>query len=68
MIVPVLSRTMVFIFLVFSRIAAFLIRSDMLAPFPVATIIATGVAKPNAQGQAITITVIANLNDNSNSL
>ncbi len=35
------------------------------APFPVPTIIATGVARPKAQGQLITSTLIAQLNANS---
>ena len=36
------------------------------APFPVATIIAVGVARPKAHGQATTSTEIPNCNANSN--
>ena len=64
-IVPVLSRTIVLIRCAFSRISAFFINKPFSAPFPVPTIIATGVASPNAQGQAITKTDIAKLNANS---
>ena len=37
----------------------------MDAPFPVPTIMATGVAKPSAQGQEITNTQIAAVRENS---
>ena len=58
-IVPVLSRITVLIECVFSKISAFLINNPFLAATPVDTIIATGVASPNAQGQLITKTDIA---------
>ena len=64
-IVPVLSKTTVFIWCAFSKISAFLINKPFSAPFPVPHIMATGVAKPKAHGQAITTTVIAKLNDSS---
>ena len=57
-IVPVLSRITVLIECVFSSISAFLINKPFLAATPVDTIMATGVAKPKAQGQAITKTDI----------
>jgi hypothetical protein len=39
-------------------VVAFLNKTPFLAPFPDPTIIATGVASPNAQGQEITNTAI----------
>src|ERR1039458_7217831 len=56
--VPVLSNTTVLILKADSRLEAFFIRIPFEAPNPVPTIIAVGVANPNAQGQAITITAI----------
>ena len=58
-IVPVLSNTTVDILPVLSKISAFFIINPSCAPLPVDTIMATGVARPKAQGHAITITVIA---------
>ena len=57
--VPVLSKTIVSIFCRFSKAGASLNNIPRFAPTPVATIIATGVAKPNAHGQEITKTAIA---------
>ena len=60
-IVPVLSRIIVSIFWAISKLWASLIKIPFSAPFPMPTIMAVGVAKPNAQGQAIINTVtIAN--------
>ena len=59
--VPVLSSTTISIFLLNSKLKASLIRMPSSAPLPIPTIIAVGVASPNAHGQAITNTVtIAN--------
>ena len=57
-IVPVLSKTTVFKFCVLSKASPLLIRIPFSAPLPVPTIIAVGVAKPKAHGQAITNTDI----------
>ncbi len=57
--VPVLSKTTVSISLADCRASPDLIRMPPLAPTPVPTIIATGVARPSAQGQEITSTAIA---------
>ncbi len=56
--VPVLSRQTISVFPAISRLSAVLNRIPFLAPFPLPTIIATGVAKPSAQGQLITRTDI----------
>ena len=53
--VPVLSKNITSNFPTFSRISPPLTSTPNSAPLPVPTIIAVGVAKPNAQGQAITI-------------
>ena len=58
-IVPVLSKTIVSTLCNVSRLWADLIKIPWLAALPVPTIIATGVAKPKAQGQEITNTLIA---------
>ena len=58
-IVPVLSKTIAVKLLAASRISPFLIKIPFLAPRPVPTIKAVGVANPKAQGQAITITETA---------
>ena len=58
-IVPVLSSTMVSMECRVSRLSADFIRMPYSAAFPVPTIIATGVARPRAQGQEITSTAIA---------
>ncbi len=55
-IVPVLSNTTVWIFCVISNASPLLIKMPFSAPLPVPTIIAVGVAKPNAHGQAMTKT------------
>ena len=60
-IVPVLSITTVFTSLTSSRTSPFLIKIPILAPRPVPTIKAVGVAKPKAQGQAITTTETAKI-------
>ena len=52
-IVPVLSKTMASTSCKVSKASADLIKIPWLAPLPVPTIIATGVAKPSAQGQEI---------------
>ncbi len=56
---PVLSSTTVLHFPQSSSASAFLKSIPCVAPTPLATIIATGVASPNAQGQLITNTDIA---------
>ena len=58
MIVPVLSNTTVWILCVVSKAAPLLIKTPFSAPLPVPTMIAVGVAKPSAHGQAITSTEI----------
>src|SRR3989338_5628788 len=55
-IVPVLSTTTVLTLWSFSSVAASLIKIPSLAPLPTPTIIAVGVARPKAHGQAITRT------------
>ena len=65
-IVPVLSKTTVFIKCVFSKTSASFTNNPFLAATPVDTIIATGVASPSAQGQAITSTETPILNASSN--
>ena len=57
-IVPVLSKTIVLIWCAVSNASPPFIRTPCSAPFPVPTIIAVGVASPNAQGHAITSTAI----------
>ena len=57
--VPVLSNIMVFILWALSRCSPDLMSIPFSAPLPVPTIIAVGVAKPKAQGQAITSTATA---------
>ena len=63
--VPVLSITTVSIRCAVSSASPDLIRTPFPAPLPVPTIIATGVARPSAQGQEITSTEIAIENANS---
>ena len=58
--VPVLSITTVSIRAEVSSAVAFLNRIPRLAPSPVPTMIAVGVARPSASGQVMTTTVIAN--------
>ena len=55
--VPVLSNMITLMFFACSRLSASLIRIPFSAPLPTPTIIAVGVANPNAHGQAITNTV-----------
>ena len=57
--VPVLSMTTVWIRADVSSADAFLNRMPRSAPRPVPTMIAVGVASPNASGQVMTTTVIA---------
>ena len=64
-IVPVLSNTIVSIWWVTSKASPPLINTPYSAPFPVPTIIAVGVASPNAHGQAITKTEINIVNANT---
>ena len=63
--VPVLSNTTVLILWAVSKACPDLIKMPCSAPLPVPTIIATGVASPNAQGQEITNTLMAQLSANS---
>ena len=60
--VPVLSKIMVLTSFTFSRTSPFLIKIPILAPRPVPTINAVGVAKPRAHGHAITTTETAKIN------
>ena len=64
-IVPVLSSTIVSALCKTSSASADFISIPFSAAFPVPTIIATGVAKPSAQGHDITRTAIAFDNANS---
>ena len=57
--VPVLSRATICIFPVSSRETAVLNMMPFLAPIPLPTMMATGVASPRAQGQLMTSTEIA---------
>ena len=54
--VPVLSSTTVLTVCRVSRASADLIRMPFSAPLPVPTMMATGVARPRAQGQEMTRT------------
>ena len=63
--VPVLSSKIVSTLWRFSKLSAFLNKSPNWALFPVATIIAIGVASPKAHGQEITKTEIAKFKENS---
>ena len=56
--VPVLSRATICVFPVSSRDMAVLNKMPFLAPSPLPTMMATGVARPRAQGQLITSTDI----------
>ena len=55
-IVPVLSKTTIFTWLASSNASPLLRRIPFSAPLPVPTMIAVGVASPNAHGQAMTRT------------
>ena len=57
--VPVLSSTTTLVLQAVSSASADLTRIPWLAPRPVPTITAVGVARPSAQGQLITSTVMA---------
>ena len=63
--VPVLSSTAILTLPVFSSEEAVLKRIPFFAPTPLPTIIATGVARPRAQGQLMTSTEIALASENS---
>ena len=67
--VPVLSRTIVLSFAAFSSASLLLKSMPFSAPFPVPAIMAVGVARPKAQGHAITrtatILIIAGTNSPS---
>lgn len=62
--VPVLSKTIVSIFVIFSNISAPFIKIPWEAARPVPTITAVGVANPKAHGQAITRVEIPKSNAN----
>ena len=62
--VPVLSKTTTFIFSIFYKISAFLIKMPNEAASPVPTITAVGVARPSAQGHAMTRVEIPKSNAN----
>jgi hypothetical protein len=57
-IVPVLSKIMIFDFLSLSNHSAFFARIPFFAPCHTHVMIAIGVARPSPQGQAITSTPI----------
>ena len=54
--VPVLSKTMASILYAVSSASPLLIRMPFSAPLPVPTMMAVGVARPSAHGQAMTST------------
>jgi hypothetical protein len=64
--VPVLSKMTIVILLIRSSTSPPLINTPKVAAIPVPTITAVGVAKPNAQGQAITRVEIPKLKANTN--
>jgi len=66
--VPVLSKTTIVMFLIRSRISPPFIRTPKPAAMPVPTITAVGVARPRAQGQAITRVDMPKLKANTNLL
>jgi hypothetical protein len=63
--VPVLSKTTTVSRVAFSSAAAFLNKMPFIAPSPVPTMMAIGVARPSASGQAMTKTVIVSVSANS---
>ncbi len=63
--VPVLSKTITSSLTASSRAAAFLISTPCRAPSPVPTMMAMGVARPSASGQAMTKTVMVRVRANS---
>src|SRR5690606_39619290 len=64
--VPVLSVITTLVFCKSSNASAFLIRIPYSAPLPMPIDIETGVAKPNAHGQAIINTAMAFCKPNNN--
>src|SRR3989344_4582493 len=64
--VPVLSKTIVLILQACSSGSPPLTKIPFSAPLPVPTIMAVGVAKPKAHGQAITITAVKAINAKDN--
>lgn len=66
--VPVLSNITCWILSALSKASPPFIRTPWLAPTPVATITAVGVARPRAQGQAITTTDIENMREKTKQL
>ena len=58
--VPVLSKIILLIFEAISILSPPLNKTTFFAAFPHATVTTVGVAKPSAQGQAITKTAIDN--------
>jgi hypothetical protein len=66
--VPVLSNTKVVIEEIFSSMSPPFIRIPYLAAMPVPTITAVGVARPRAQGHAITKVEMPNWKANSNAV
>ena len=64
--VPVLSKIIVSILFTFSNVSLVLISIPFLALLPSLTTIASGVAKPKAQGQATTKTVTNEIIDSLN--
>ena len=64
--VPVLSSTTVSMWWRFSKLSADLTRMPYSAALPVPTMMATGVARPRAQGQEITSTAMPQDRANSN--
>jgi len=63
--VPVLSKMRAWMREACSRAVAFLIRIPFLAPIPVPTATAVGVARPSASGQAMTTAVTASVSAKS---
>ncbi len=65
--VPVLSSTMVSSFAAFSRASLRLNKIPFSAPLPVPAMMAVGVARPSAQGQAMTRTATMRIMAGTNS-
>ena len=65
--VPVLSSTMVLSFVAVSRASLLLNKIPFSAPFPVPAIMAVGVARPRAHGQAMTRTATRRIMAGTNS-
>lgn len=66
--VPVLSKITYFTFWALSRASPPFTSTPWLAPTPVATITAVGVARPRAHGQAITTTDMENMREKTKQL